>query len=99
MPELKLAELPERSPLKLTITVGPDLYGAIWDYADIYATNYGQQEKIEDLIAFMLQQFIEGDLGFAKPERRNSRWSDGHQPDAAPRPGENELGSGEGTHR
>lgn len=69
MPELKLAKLPERSPMKLSITVGPDLHTALRDYADIYAATYGQQEKIEDLIPFMLQQFVEGDRGFAKARK------------------------------
>ena len=69
MPELKLAKLPERSPVKLTITVAPDLHGALRDYADIYAATYGQPEKIEALVPFMLQQFIEGDRGFAKARK------------------------------
>ncbi|MBU6445551.1 MAG: DUF2274 domain-containing protein [Alphaproteobacteria bacterium] len=34
MPELKLAKLPDRTPVKITITVPPDLNAALNQYAD-----------------------------------------------------------------
>ena len=36
MPELKLAKLPDRMPVKLTITVQPDLAQALRAYAAVY---------------------------------------------------------------
>ncbi len=41
MSELKLGNLPDRTPVKITITVSPDLSQALRDYAAIYRTTYG----------------------------------------------------------
>lgn len=69
MPELKLDRLPDRTPVKLTITMTPDLARALADYAEVYRAAYGQREKVEELIPFMLEKFIEGDRGFAKARK------------------------------
>ena len=66
MPELKLAKLPDRSPIKLTINVSLDLNYALTDYASVYADTYGRIEKIVDLVPAMLSSFLESDKGFAK---------------------------------
>ena len=66
MPELKLAKLPDRSPIKLTINVSVDLNHALTDYASVYADTYGRTEKIVDLVPAMLSSFLESDKGFAK---------------------------------
>ena len=66
MPELKLAKLPDRSPIKLTINVSLDLNYALTDYASVYADTYGLIEKIVDLVPAMLSSFLESDKGFAK---------------------------------
>ena len=66
MPELKLAKLPDRSPIKLTINVSPDLNYALTDYASVYADTYERIEKIVDLVPAMLSSFLESDKGFAK---------------------------------
>jgi len=50
MPELKLARIPDRTPVKLTITVLPDLHLALNDYARIYTETYGREEPVADLI-------------------------------------------------
>ena len=52
MPDLKLDKLPDRTPVKITITVSPDLSRALTDYAEIYRSVYGQREKVEELIPF-----------------------------------------------
>lgn len=66
MPELKLAKLPERTPIKLAITVTPDLHRLLQDYATIYNTTYGQTEAVTELVPHMLASFLVGDRGFAK---------------------------------
>lgn len=66
MAELKLAKLPERTPIKLTITVMPDLHRSLSAYADAYRETYGQAESLTDLIPYMLLSFLESDRGFAK---------------------------------
>ncbi len=81
MPELKLAKLPDRVPVKLTITVQPDLVQALREYAAVYRATYGEAESVEELVPFMLTSFLEGDRGFAK-----ARKDVGQLPIVAPRP-------------
>jgi hypothetical protein len=69
MPELKLAKLPDRMPVKLTITVQPGLAQALREYAAVYRATYGEAESVEELVPFMLTSFLEGDRGFAKARK------------------------------
>ena len=69
MPELKLAKLPDRMPVKMTITVQPDLAQALREYAAVYSATYGEAESVEELVPFMLASFLEGDRGFAKARK------------------------------
>jgi hypothetical protein len=66
MAELKLGKLPDRTPVKLTISVLPELHQALADYAALYAETYGQKEAIAELIPAMLSGFLESDRAFAK---------------------------------
>ena len=69
MSELKLGKLPDRTPVKIAITVSPDLNQALRAYAAIYRTTYGEAESVADLIPFMLGAFLESDRGFAKARK------------------------------
>ncbi|MCK9994016.1 MAG: hypothetical protein Dbin4_02536 [Alphaproteobacteria bacterium] len=69
MSELKLGKLPDRTPVKITITLGPDLNQALREYAAIYRATYGEAESIADLIPFMLSGFLESDRGFARARK------------------------------
>jgi hypothetical protein len=69
MPELKLAKLPDRMPVKMTITVQPDLAQALREYAAVYKATYGEAESVAELIPFMLASFLEGDRGFVKARK------------------------------
>ncbi len=76
MTELKLGKLPDRTPIKLGITITPDLKAALQAYAAIYAETYGVEEPIAELVPAMLTAFLDGDRGFAKAReeaRRGSR--------------------------
>lgn len=69
MPDLKLAKLPDRTPVKITITVPPDLNLALRQYAEAYRATYGEAETVADLIPFMLGVFLASDRGFAKAQK------------------------------
>lgn len=69
MPDLKLGKLPDRTPVKITITVGPDLNQALREYAEMYRSAYGEAETIAELIPFMLGAFLDSDRGFAKARK------------------------------
>jgi hypothetical protein len=68
MPELKLARIPDRNPIKLTINVMPDIHAALAAYAAAYAAVYGKEEALADLVPAMVAAFLEGDRGFQKQQ-------------------------------
>ena len=69
MTELKLSRLPDRTPVKMAIQISPDLDRKLQAYAGAYKEAYGQEEKVADLVPFMLEQFLDGDRKFAKQSR------------------------------
>lgn len=71
MPELKLAKLPDRTPIKLAITVTPDLHQMLQEYAALYAEAYGREEPVAELIPAMLVAFLESDRGFTRSRTRS----------------------------
>jgi hypothetical protein len=66
MTDLKLSQIPDRTPVKLSIIVMPDLHQSLIDYAALYASTYGREEPVTELIPAMLATFLESDRGFAK---------------------------------
>lgn len=66
---LKLAKLPDRKPVRITVTVSAELNQALVDYQKAYAAAYGVSEKVADLIPFMLETFLDGDRAFAKARK------------------------------
>ena len=73
MPALKLGKLPERTPVRLTVAIPPELHRLLSEYAAIYREAYGQEETLADLIPFMLQAFLESDRDFARARRAPPR--------------------------
>ncbi|PQA89667.1 DUF2274 domain-containing protein [Hyphococcus luteus] len=66
---LRIDKLPDRTPVKLTISVDPDLAAALADYAAIYRQTYGEEEKPETLIPAMLENFLGADAGFKRARK------------------------------
>jgi hypothetical protein len=66
MTDLKLPKLPDRTPVKLTITLPPDLRNALDDYAEAYEQSYGEKEPIAELIPAMLAAFLRSDRSFTR---------------------------------
>jgi hypothetical protein len=73
MPELKLARIPDRTLLKLTVMVMPDLHLALSDYARIYAETDGREEPVAELIPAILSAFLESDRGFVRAREALAR--------------------------
>jgi hypothetical protein len=69
MSELKVGKLPDRTPVKITITVSPELNQALRQYAEIYRFTYGEAESVAELIPFMLGAFLDSDRAFAKARK------------------------------
>ncbi len=66
---LKLQPLPDRVPVKLTVTLSPDLKKALDDYARLYARTYGADEPVAELVPFMIEGFLQGDHAFKKARK------------------------------
>lgn len=66
MADLKLARLPERTPIKLGIQLTPHLFADLTRYAALYKEAYGQEEAVPVLIPSMLTAFLESDRAFLK---------------------------------
>ena len=66
MAELKLPQLPDRTPVKISISLMPDLHRALADYAALYANTYGRDEPVAELIPAMLAAFLESDRTFTR---------------------------------
>jgi hypothetical protein len=73
MPELTLQKLPERTPIKLSIVITPQLNDDLSRYAELYASTYGKEEAVIDLIPAMLIAFLESDRTFVKGRAPSSR--------------------------
>lgn len=63
---IKLAKMPDRTPVKIAISISPVLHQALIDYADLYAKVYGTAETVAELIPAMLGNFIESDRAFVR---------------------------------
>lgn len=70
MTELKLSRIPDRTPVKLTISLMPDLHAALTDYAHAYKEAYGKEETVGNLIPAMLEAFLASDRAFARGRSR-----------------------------
>jgi len=63
---VKLARLPDRTPVKFTLTIPPELNDALKDYAEAYREAYGSSEPVAELMPAMLAAFLESDREFMK---------------------------------
>ncbi len=77
MSGIRLAKLPDRTPIKLTISVLPELQQRLAEYAEFYQATYGSNEPVAELVPAMLTAFLDGDRSFVK--------SRGVKPSRAPR--------------
>lgn len=71
MAELKLPKLRDRTPVKMTIKLSPDLSRALGDYADLYRERYGDSEPVAELIPAMLESFLGSDRAFVRRGRKS----------------------------
>ncbi len=63
---MKLQKLPDRTPVKLNVTLMPSLAARLRDYAKFYTETYGVREEVADLVPFMLEAFLDGDADFRR---------------------------------
>jgi len=75
MPPIKLNRLPDRTPIKITILVSPELDRALRDYSEAYAAAYGEAEPVAELVPAILAAFLQSDRAFIRMRRSRGRAS------------------------
>ncbi|MBJ7378534.1 DUF2274 domain-containing protein [Sphingobium sp.] len=70
---LKLARLPDRTPVKIAITITPDLDADLRAYLALYRVSYDDKgATVADLIPAMLESFLASDRTFAKARKETT---------------------------
>lgn len=69
MDNMKIAKLPDRTPIKFSFTASPSLAKSLALYAQYYEEVYRQAEPISELMPYALEAFLESDRGFLKFRR------------------------------
>lgn len=65
---MKLAKLPDRTPVKMNIMLAPGLAQRLREYAVFYAETYDNKEEVAELIPFMLEAFLDSDPAFKRSQ-------------------------------
>jgi len=66
MAELKLQRLPDRVPVKLPLTLPPELAGALEEYRNIYNERLAAEESLQEIALGMLAAFLASDREFQR---------------------------------
>lgn len=77
---MKLAKLPDRTPVKMNVVLAPSLARRLREYADFYAETYGSREEVADLVPFMLEAFLDADTDYRKARRKEDAPKGSRQP-------------------
>ncbi|MEL7546115.1 MAG: DUF2274 domain-containing protein [Pseudomonadota bacterium] len=72
-PKLKIGPLPDTTPVKLTLSIDPDLQSDLDIYAKLYERAYGEKASVAAIVPSMLRTFLSGDSGFKKARRETIR--------------------------
>ena len=68
-PTLRIAKLPNLTPVKLTVSLEPEVHQMLEDYARIYGDSYGETVKPAELIPAMIVGFLATDNGFKRARK------------------------------
>jgi len=68
-PALRIGKLPDLTPIKLTVSLEPEVHRMLEDYARIYGDRYGEAVKPAELIPSMITGFLATDNGFKRARR------------------------------
>lgn len=68
-PTLRIGKLPDLTPVKLTVSLEPEVHQMLEDYAQIYNDSYGETVKPAELIPSMIAGFLATDNGFKRARK------------------------------
>ena len=84
MKKIKLAKLPDRVPVKMTVTLPSELAARLRSYAALYAEQYGTREEPAELVPYILDAFFRADMEFQRAIREKGvKLAEDHAPGAA----------------
>jgi len=66
---LKLGPIPERAPVKFSISLAPSVHEALVDYAALHERAYGAKASIPEVAALMIENFLESDRSFRRARK------------------------------
>lgn len=66
MTGIRLSKLPDRTPVRLAVTISPELSHRLARYQAFYRTAYEREESVGDLAAAIIGAFLESDKAFAR---------------------------------
>ncbi len=69
MPKLKLADVPDHKPVKLTVTFTAAQYAQLVAYAEAIAVEQGRAVEPARLVPLILERFIATDRAFARTRK------------------------------
>lgn len=75
--KLKIGAIPDRTPIKLPLSLSSDLHDALQDCASIHAKEFGQNAQVFDLEALMIERFLASDAQFKRARkllRKSTSW-------------------------
>ena len=68
-PALRIGKLPDLTPVKLTVSLEPEVHKMLEEYAQIYTDSYGETVKPTELIPSMIAGFLATDNGFKRARK------------------------------
>jgi len=68
-PVLRIAKLPNLTPVKMTVSLEPEMNKMLQDYAQIYSSSYGETVKPAELVPSMIAGFLATDNGFKRARK------------------------------
>ncbi|MCW1430918.1 DUF2274 domain-containing protein [Novosphingobium sp. JCM 18896] len=66
MSQIRLAKLPDRTPVRLNVSLSPELAATLGRYAEFYRAAYGSEETVADLLPAIVAAFLDGDKAFGR---------------------------------
>jgi len=66
---LKLGPIPDRTPVKLSLSLAPDVHAALIDYAAVHAREYGKESHLSELAVLMIEEILNGDTAFKRARK------------------------------
>jgi len=70
---IKLDRLPDRTSVRISISLSPEPNRRLTDYAAAYECAYGKAEPLGELIPAILTAFLDSDRGFARRSKGGER--------------------------